>query len=110
MNKDGGGFLQGVVITKCGAELLMAALDQFHARFESERPGTRRKTRDRARNTPPRQDVDRRRREGFLANVLKTESEEAQAKSLRFDELDNERKTYCIVRLMEEGPDHDYMA
>jgi hypothetical protein len=46
----------------------------------------------------------------FLTNVLQAESEEAQVKRLRFDALDNERKTYCIVRLMEEAPEHDHMV
>ena len=27
-----------------------------------------------------------------------------------FDKIDNERKTYCIVRLMEDDADYDYMV
>ena len=110
MNKEGGGFLQGVVMTKCGAELLMAALDQFYARFDSNDPELGGKHAI-ERGSPPlgdmSSDLDAKR---FLADVLKAESEEAQAKRLRFDALDNERKTYCIVRLLEEGPDYDYMV
>ena len=109
MNTDGGGFLQGVVMTKCGAELLMAALDQFHARFDPNDPELGGKHAI-ERGSPPLGkmsiDDDARR---FLRNVLQVESEEAQAKRLRFDALDNDRKTYCILRLMEEGPDRDHM-
>jgi Caspase domain len=110
INEDGGGFIQGVVITKCGAELLMAALDQLHAQFNPKDPELGGQYAI-ERGVPPLDKMstaaDAKR---FLADVLKIESEETQVKSLMFDELDNDRKTYCIVRLMEDDADYDYMV
>ena len=38
LNAKGGGFLKGVVTTKCGAELVMAAQDQSESRFDRKDP------------------------------------------------------------------------
>ncbi|MDR3632790.1 MAG: SIR2 family protein [Isosphaeraceae bacterium] len=108
LNAKGGGFLKGVVMTKCGAELMMAALDQFESRFDPKDPELGGKHAI-GRSLPPLGkitiDDDAQR---FLAHILETESAESRARRLKWDRLGNKRTTYCIVRLPQESAEQDY--
>ena len=55
-NHEGGCFIKGIVTTAGGAELVMAAVDQFTSQFDHEDPEFRGKPGVRGSYPPPWQD------------------------------------------------------
>jgi hypothetical protein len=110
LNEKGGGLLHGVVMTKCGAELVMAAQDQSESRFDPKDPELGGKYAI-GRGLPPLGkmsiDDDAKR---FLASVIESDSEESRARKLQWDKKDNKRTSYCIVQLPKEPAEQDYAS
>jgi hypothetical protein len=107
-NEKGGGVLNKIVMTKCGAELVMAAVNQFDARHNPNDPelvGEPAISGDFPALGKMSIDDDAKR---FLASVMGTDSEESQARRLDWDRKDRKRTTYCIVRLPTEPADRDH--
>jgi hypothetical protein len=108
LNEKGGGLLKGVVMTKCGAELMMAALDQLDSRFDPNDPELSGKHAI-GRSFPPlgKISIDED-AEQFLSHILETESKESRLRRLKWDRMNNKRTTYCVVRLPQEPSELDY--
>jgi hypothetical protein len=108
LNHKGGGIIKGIVTTSCGAELVMAAVDQFTSQFDHEDPELRGRAGIPG-SYPPlgKIGVDEA-AEQFLTAILGSESREWREKSLRFHKIEMERTRYCVVRLPKEGPERDY--
>jgi hypothetical protein len=109
LNQEGGGVLPGVVMTKCGAELVMAAQDRSRSQFERADPdlrGIHARQGDLPALGKISIDDDVR---AFLASIeLADLSGPLAAKHLKWYKLDTERTAYCIVRLPEDRPDRDH--
>jgi SIR2-like domain len=109
LNQKGGGVLNGVVMTKCGAEIVMAALDQSDARFDPKDPelGGRH---SRGGDFPAlgKMSIDDDAR-CFLKSIMGSDSEESLARMQEWDRKDNKRTTYCVVLLPKESAEQDYV-
>jgi len=124
-NPKGGGLIGGYVMTKCGAELVAASLDQHHALFDPSDPDLRASTPDlrgkyaveaerAAFGKYPgssKDDVIGDDAIRFLESVLSVlgkESLGSLARMLKWDKKERKRATYCFARLEERGADRDY--
>jgi hypothetical protein len=95
-------------MTKCGAELVMAAHDQADSRFNTKDPelgGKHAVGSDFPALGKFSIDDDARR---FLATLLQGGSLESYARRLEWDMEATGRTTYCIVRLPHEAADRDH--
>jgi hypothetical protein len=109
LNQKGGGTIKGIVTTACGAELVMAAVDQFMSQFDHDDPELRGRPGTWGSYPPPplgKMGVDEA-AEQFLTAVLGTESRESRERMLKHHKIDTERTKYCVVRLPAEGAERD---